>query len=261
MGKRSHIEEEVTAIIEKFNRLTYHPFLNDYIPEVGIDEGKCKLFYAALAKKVPKEEASVVTLCVMLVQAALDVHEQVSLHEVDSDTARKHRQLRVLVGDFYSSLYYYLLAEADRVPLTRIFSFTLQEINEMKMEVYSTSSDSYEDIANKLVFIESILYEKILEEYNLQELKPFFQLSFYYHRFMAEWNYWSQGQNSTLMSLLINSSGSDSAWQRIHHKQEQLRKEIDQLTMEQKGFTQELELFLQESVPAAPTGFIEGRVQ
>lgn len=260
MENLCHRDTEVKAIINKFNQLTYHPYLKDYIPEVGMDEGKCQLFYQALSKKVAAEEASVVTLCVMLVQAALDVHEEVSLHPVQSDLARKHRQLRVLIGDFYSSLYYYLLAEADRVPLTRIFSYTLQEINELKMDVYSTPENTYELVAEKLTYIDSVLYEKMLEEYDLQSLSNRFQTIFYYHRFVEEWNLWADGKKSILMNTLTSTS-TDASWKEIYQRYELLKERVDQVLLTTEDFTVEMKQYLQDHVPPIPTSYIEGKAR
>ncbi|MDQ0205911.1 heptaprenyl diphosphate synthase component 1 [Alkalicoccobacillus murimartini] len=263
MVNPSHLHGEVTAIIEKFNQLTYHPYIKDYIPSVGIDEGKCQLFYAALSKNTTKEEASVVTLCALLVQAALDVHEEVSLHPIDSDTARKNRQLHVLIGDYYSSLYYNLLAEADRVPLTRLFSCTLQEINEQKMDVYEAVEGSYAQIADHLEFIESGLYGKILEEYELPEMKAIFESLFFYNRYMDEWNKWSKGESSLLMKSLTTFETADASTHLdiLSSKQGDLMTQIHMLMDEHSDFRQHMEKYLSESVQTAPNGLDESKVR
>ena len=261
MVNPSHLHGEVSAIIEKFNQLTYHPYIEKYIPGVGIDEEKCRLFYAALSKKATKEDAFVVTLCALLVQAALDVHEQVSLHPIHSDDTRKNRQLHVLIGDYYSSLYYNLLAEADHVPLTRIFSYTLQEINEQKMDVYEASEASYEEIAARLTFIQSGLYGKLLEEFELSQYKEVFESLFFYARYMDEWNNWTNGQGSLLMKTIASTDKTVDEQEAFTRKQDSLLTDLHLLMEKHVDLREHIERFLTDSIGPTPIGSTKRKVR
>lgn len=261
MVNPSHLAKEVTAIIEKFNQLTYHPYIEKYIPSVGIDEEKCRLFYASLSKKASKEDAFVITLCAMLVQAALDVHEEVTLHPIHSDHARKNRQLHVLIGDYYSSLYYHLLAGSDHVPLTRLFSHTLQEINEQKMNVYEGSHSHYEDMADHVRFIESGLYGKLLEEYELSEDKELFEQLFFYKRFMDEWNKWTEDQDSALIQTFLKHTEASEQQDTLIQKQDELQSSIQRLYVSHADFTDHMNQFLKEAIQSAPVEAMERKVR
>ncbi|WYP28256.1 heptaprenyl diphosphate synthase component 1 [Alkalihalobacillus sp. FSL W8-0930] len=261
MVNPSHLAKEVTAIIEKFNQLTYHPYIEKYIPSVGIDDEKCRLFYASLSKKTSKEDAFVITLCAMLVQAALDVHEEVTLHPVHSDDARKNRQLHVLIGDYYSSLYYYLLAGADHVPLTRLFSHTLQEINEQKMNVYEVHHADYVEMADHVRFIESGLYGKLLEQFELSEDKEIFEKLFFYKRFMDEWNKWTGDQDSSLIRTFLKHTDVSRQQDALLQKQDELRSSIQELYVSHSDFTDHIDQFLSEAIPSAPIEEMERKVR
>lgn len=261
MVNPSHLTKEVTAIIEKFNQLTYHPYIEKYIPSVGIDEEKCRLFYASLSKKASKEDAFVITLCAMLVQAALDVHEEVTLHPVHSDDARKNRQLHVLIGDYYSSLYYHLLAGSDHVPLTRLFSHTLQEINEQKMNVYEVNHDEYAEMADHVMFIESGLYGKLLEEYNLSFDKEIFEQLFFYKRFMDEWNNWNIDRDSALIQTFLKQTPVSGHQDALIQKQDELRASIQRLYVSHPDFTDYIDQYLNEAIQSAPVEEMERKVR
>src|SRR5690625_2804939 len=136
MVRMREFNKIVAEAKEKFYTLTKHSFLKAYSTDPTIDDDKVRFLYAILQKKLPKKDTDMFVISSLLVQAALDVHESVTLNDVTSDFLRKNRQLTILAGDYYSSLYYYLLAENEHLPLLSVFSNTIQKINEYKMSIY-----------------------------------------------------------------------------------------------------------------------------
>ncbi len=102
MVKLDQLEEKVKEIKESFYDLIKHSYLEKYIKEPELDEDKLRFIYVMFSEYEPKEDAEHLTISALLVQAALDMHEHVSLHKIHSDTIRKQRQLTVLAGDYYS---------------------------------------------------------------------------------------------------------------------------------------------------------------
>ncbi|MFP3441244.1 heptaprenyl diphosphate synthase component 1, partial [Pantoea sp. SIMBA_133] len=99
------------------------------------------------------------------VQIALDTHDLISLEEIDNEGDRKNRQLTVLAGDYFSSMYYHLLSKWEDNELIRTLSEAIQEINEAKMSFYQTEYSTIEPVFDNLKEIESILVRKVAEHY------------------------------------------------------------------------------------------------
>ncbi|WP_088548374.1 heptaprenyl diphosphate synthase component 1 [Paenibacillus aquistagni] len=69
-----------------------------------------------------------------LVQLALDTHDTVELaSEHGDDRNMRSRQLKVLAGDYFSSRFYHLLAQAGQIDAIYLLSRAVCEVNRMKM--------------------------------------------------------------------------------------------------------------------------------
>lgn len=141
-----------------------HTFLETYINKPVIDEEKLRLLNeiinATSLSEYQKERYIVTT---MLVQVALDTHDLVpSITEQDESPAVKlQKQLRVLAGDYYSGLYYLLLAEIDDFDLIHQLATAIKEINEYKMDLYYQEALSFEEYMKLTKRIDALLIVRI----------------------------------------------------------------------------------------------------
>src|SRR5690625_3679392 len=95
------------------NKIKYS-YIENHIQKPVIDREKVKLLttllnYSSLSKQLKKQYI----LSVMLVQVALDTHEQIPVTSEGNWESPKEKlktQLFVLAGDYYSGMYYELLA-------------------------------------------------------------------------------------------------------------------------------------------------------
>jgi heptaprenyl diphosphate synthase len=206
MVRMSQYNDKVKEFKKSFNSLTKHSYLERYIQVPNIDEDKLRFLYAMLSEHATKKEAKVFTLSALLVQAALDVHEAVSLQKLQSDSTRKNRQLTVLAGDYYSSLYYYLLAEGKYHPMIQIFSRSIQEINEHKMNLYDKDERSYNEIKSNVEKVESILMQNIAHYYEQTDWKEIFKDYFYLKRLVREREQYKVGEQLPLIYSLYQET-------------------------------------------------------
>ncbi|WP_100407205.1 heptaprenyl diphosphate synthase component 1 [Bacillus solitudinis] len=206
MVRMNQFNDKVLEVKKSFYNLIKHPYLQKYIAEPKVDEDKLHFLYAMLGDRLPKKDIKVFSLAALLVYAALDVHESVSLHKIDTDSVRKNRQLTVLAGDYYSSLYYYLLAEGDYIPMIRVYSHSIQQINELKMNVYEKSSLSYDETQEHVTTIESILMQNIAEHYKLPVWKEVLKDFFYLKRLLFEKNEWIEGRKLPIIHSIIRET-------------------------------------------------------
>lgn len=145
-----------------------HPFLGKYLPSPRIDEDKLLLFYAIFDEiDLSDELKKSYIMTAMLVQIALDTHDNVTTqHEIDS-TEFVQRQLTVLAGDYFSSLYYFMLAEVNDINMIRILATAIKDINEQKIMLYQVENADRQSVMNSLVIVETALIQRVTEYFNL----------------------------------------------------------------------------------------------
>jgi heptaprenyl diphosphate synthase len=104
----------------------------------AIPETRIRLLFAFLAnQRTPMLHSELYSLVVLLVQLGMDTHD-----EIDSESGRvaekemRSRQLKVLAGDYYSSRFYQLLAQAGQVDMIRRISNGVCEVNKLKVNLY-----------------------------------------------------------------------------------------------------------------------------
>ncbi|MGJ9382048.1 heptaprenyl diphosphate synthase component 1 [Salipaludibacillus sp. CF4.18] len=173
--------EELKNIYDSFYLHVNHPYLNKYIKNPEIDEDQAEILLLMLKEKDLSDTfIHDCILTTMLVQAALDIHETVDTHELGTSKLKTKRQLSVLGGDYYSSLYYYVLSKLENSSLIRAFARSIQEINESKMNIYKQHKKNAQPSLNDLKKIYSSVHINIAELLDLNDwsegLEQFFLL-------------------------------------------------------------------------------------
>ena len=74
----------------------------------------------------------------------------------------KKRQLTVLAGDYYSGLYYKILAEVENVPLIRTLAEGIKIVNEHKVAIYRLEDCTVEQYMDTLKKVESTIISKFI---------------------------------------------------------------------------------------------------
>jgi len=161
---------ELSEVFESFYRSVKHPFLKKFIEDPMIDKDQAIFLYFLLKEKeFSKGYTHDCILTVLLVQAALDTHETVNIQGLGSDNLKTKRQLTVLAGDYYSSLYYYVLSKLEDVSLIRVMAKSIQEINESKMNIYKQERKRIQPTILDLKTIQSSLLKNISHMLDLTE--------------------------------------------------------------------------------------------
>lgn len=149
------------------NALTYkikHTYLEKYIEPPKINEGKWMvLSFVVNQTSLPVETKKQYMITTMLIQMALDTHDTVISTNKDNETesAIVSRQLAVLAGDYYSGLYYLLLAELEDIEMIQILATTIKEISELKMKLYYKEYDSFKEYLQLITKVESLLIIRV----------------------------------------------------------------------------------------------------
>ncbi|AZK47171.1 heptaprenyl diphosphate synthase component 1 [Paenibacillus lentus] len=118
----------------EYDMITNHTALPDY------PVARVRLLYMFLNirdnGKIRAHETS--ALAAFLVQLGLDTHDTI---DVDStckeERSMRSRQLKVLAGDYFSSLFYQLLAKAGQIEMVSSMSSAICEVNRLKVGLYN----------------------------------------------------------------------------------------------------------------------------
>lgn len=190
---------ELNEVFESFYRSVEHPYLLKFIEDPVIDKDQATILFLLLKEKdLSKKYTHDCILTSLLVQAALDTHETVNIHELDSEYTKRKRQLTVLAGDYYSSLYYYVLAKLEDVSLIRVMAKSIQEINESKMNIYKQHRKRIQPTISDLKTIHSSLLRNISQKLEVTEwteiIEEFFLLKVLLYERFDFIEYGSQGK-------------------------------------------------------------------
>jgi heptaprenyl diphosphate synthase len=172
----SDINRKIAYMLEKINQYIHHSYLKKFIASPKVDEDKLFLLVAMCSDlELDKDTIESYIITTMLVQVALDTHEEVSVSTRLQDLEQKEQQLMVLAGDYYSGLYYSLLAEIEDIKMVQTLATSIKHINEHKIRVYRQDSSYQNSIIESLKIIESELFRNIADSFHLsiwQEMIP-----------------------------------------------------------------------------------------
>lgn len=196
---------KLTNIKEQVGQRLHHPYLLQFIENPVIDEVKLLLLLSVMEQQqLSESEVENLSVTTSLIQIALDTHEHVS-NSVDAAEdyfTLKNRELLVLAGDYYSGLYYKLLAESGNITFIRQLAIGIKEINEHKIYLYRDAHSNLEQFMNSLMKIEAALYEKVCDYFNEPVWKELTVNLLFAKRLFDEMNKFEQSGTSLLLDSL-----------------------------------------------------------
>ncbi|WP_335712435.1 heptaprenyl diphosphate synthase component 1, partial [Neobacillus drentensis] len=137
------IRQKFTNIREQVEKRVCDTYLLNYIEIPIIDEDKLLLLVSIMDRlELSYSDMQNYALSTMLIQIALDTHE----HITDASVEEKNRQLTVLAGDYFSGLYYKLLADSEDIMMIKALSRGIKEVNENKISVYQNEILDIEEL-------------------------------------------------------------------------------------------------------------------
>ncbi|GHH98181.1 heptaprenyl diphosphate synthase component 1 [Neobacillus kokaensis] len=158
------IRQNFMNIKEKVEQYVFDKYLLKHIDTPVIDEDKLLILVSIMDHlELPFTKLENFATSIMLIQTALDTHEHISR---TSDN-EKSRQLTVLAGDYYSGLYYKLLADSEDILMVKTLSTGVREVNEHKISVYHLETDSLETLIESIKVLECSLLERFVSYFQV----------------------------------------------------------------------------------------------
>ncbi|MCJ7839457.1 heptaprenyl diphosphate synthase component 1 [Lederbergia sp. NSJ-179] len=168
-------QQQIDNLKKKIEKSSFHPYFSQYVKPSMMDEDRILLLtYAMQDVDIPKEEIDTYISAAMLAHYAMEMHENVTEHQL---TSVKEKQLNVLAGDYYSGLYYRLLAGYQNIELIKVLADAIKIINEQKINIFQMDGGNYHSFMKSLKQVESILLIKFNSHFNPPSL---------YNQFIAE---------------------------------------------------------------------------
>jgi heptaprenyl diphosphate synthase len=232
---RQDFQEEIEEIVQQIKKNAENCVLYQYIDNPPISQLRICLLYLFLRQCGVTEPAlREYIVATMLAQLGLDSHEQVSLRREETPTGIRSRQLTVLAGDYFSSRYYYLLANIEDVRVIGQLARSIQEINEWKIALYWKNDWTAEQYLQRKVNIESSLLRSFSQISNGETTELWMNIIsqlILVEQLLIEYRLCQFQQGAGLyFSLLSQEEGAHSAYQsmlqHIHKALHQCRKLI-----------------------------------
>ncbi|MBB6449030.1 hypothetical protein HNR44_000979 [Geomicrobium halophilum] len=157
--------KQLEWVVDQFNEIIRHRFLAKYVSKPKFDEDKTVfLIHALRTPKLDETEQLERVTSALLVDAALTTHQYIPLHN-DQSYDGKQEQLTVLAGDLYSSLYYKRLTKMADIPLMRVFSESIQTMNNAKVRLHNRDWNTIEELEQLVAEMESMLITNLAAFY------------------------------------------------------------------------------------------------
>lgn len=205
MIRLQDIRKKLADIKEIIEEKVFHPYLLQYINIPVIDEDKLLILISIMEQlELSYNDMKNYAVTTMLIQIALDTHEHVSNTPSSEfqNESQKSQQLSVLAGDYYSGLYYKLLAESNDISMIRVLAEGIKDVNEHKIIVYQKELDGIDRLMNSMKIIEGSLLMKLANYFQVCTWHDFSANIMFVKRLITEKKQFVQAGNSLLFEAL-----------------------------------------------------------
>jgi heptaprenyl diphosphate synthase len=190
-----------------------HTYLDKYIKKPVIDEEKLIILSSVMNHTtLSASKKKQYIMATMLVQIALDTHDLVSkvTSPDEGNVQKKQKQLHVLAGDYYSGLYYSLLAKVSDYDMIHVLASAIKEINEYKMKLYYLEVDSFQSFLHLVQKVESLLFVHVAQYVKESAIGNSIEAWLLANRLLREKQHVHDNGYSSLLDRWVGQSKTDT---------------------------------------------------
>lgn len=196
------IQTKLNEIKDKIERNLDYPYLSQYIKKPEIDNDKLLLLLSFLdSLELPSSNKDNYALTTMLLQIALDTHDEVTNAAMD-ETNQRNIQLTVLAGTYFSGLYYRILAKQNDIDVIRVLSQGVEIINDHKIMFYQKDFDGIDELISSLAKIEASLFKQLANYFRAKQWEDLVSNFCLLRRLISEKEKFSREHPSPLFDVL-----------------------------------------------------------
>lgn len=221
-----------------------HAYLEKHMKKPYVDTKKISML-RYIFEDYPFEEQKKLDLmiAVLLVQIALDTHELVPVKSQAANV--KSRELTVLAGDFYSGLYYKLLAQNGEIAFIQTLATAIKQINEAKMTLYHENISTWQQLMEVLQRIETTLFTSVADALHVPLEKSAFVRDYLFAFRLMDEIANIQNKAFSYIDYYVQSNLVDCEKNAVIVKLEQ---EIDRLRLQMENYPLQLPYYLLEII-------------
>ncbi|MBA4543136.1 MULTISPECIES: heptaprenyl diphosphate synthase component 1 [Thermoactinomyces] len=155
-------KKELREILEQIEKHAENSYVRQQIGRPDIPVFFVRVLYLMLhAYQLEKEKIALYTIATTLLKMGIDLHETVETSAPEALPGQRKQQVTVLAGDYYSSLFYYLLAKEKETDVIHCLAGAICRINEWKMSLHQMRKAGAPLTAEMVKRIKSISSELI----------------------------------------------------------------------------------------------------
>lgn len=128
------IHTQLDEIIDHIDKLAHQSYVEQTLGKPPVPVFFVRILYLLMRSYgVSDERTRAFCVAATLLKMGLDTHEKVSLEQALTDEEKRRRQLYVLAGDYFSSLFYVTLSKHREIAGIQCLAKATAFINEIKM--------------------------------------------------------------------------------------------------------------------------------
>jgi len=224
------ISVELADLEKQVRKKTTHSFIKNQLDKPIIDHDKLfvlnEIYQNTSMSRSQKQDYIVI---VMLIDIAIKTHDLKKNEDYNKET---DKQLTVLVGDYYSGLYYYLLSELEDIEMIRLLAASIKKINEAKMNLQYINNNSEKEMYKAFLISETHLFTEIAKLYGKYELIPMIEKLLMLNRLISE-----QADKESILYNYYQQKGFNNS---AYTKEEKIEMQINDLKIELDSSVKEL---------------------
>lgn len=208
----------------QFTKFAQDPYIQKCVGEMQIPICFVEMLEELLAADTTSSQTRnyIWSAAAILLQMGLELHTLISTESKPNPVEMKRRQRYVLAGDYYSSLFYYLLADHQEIEGVQYFSQVIGSINQDKLSWHQKRLEQHtydHEMIQNLKSITSGLLMAVADFFHVQE------------EFLKQW------KKAASLYLFVDYIERSEEWHRfssatchqIGQEWSQLREELNRL--------------------------------
>lgn len=194
------IEEQVSQLKNNILTQLHHRTLLQYTGKPAVEDDQ--LLYLLLPKlngEQWSQQLNQAAIAVAMIYAALHEHDLIE----EQDATSKSQQLTVLAGDYYSGMYYTILAAIPDIQLIRSLSEAVVKISESKTAIYEPIKRDLNEWFEVLEVIEAMATCQFMKRFDFDCYIEIVKQGLVLNRFKRELRQWQETHQKTRFMKIL----------------------------------------------------------